>query len=243
MSELVQIYQENIKTIFNRVGKILDNNIILQSEKGEKTIQDAESSIKEAERIIKNLEVDLMTSNDSNYNIIMKNYKNALDQYRKRIKSSKENIITKENLNSILITEKENNHKEKLINNEELAWGQYEKLEKAKRTTYEMESLSIETAKELNSHTEQIRSVKDKLSEINGEINSSNSLISRMLRRENRNKIVLLMFCIAFILIFLTIVYFKFFGRESDPQLPNTNYTNEDKEIDVSQRRFLNSLS
>jgi predicted RND superfamily exporter protein len=241
MSELVQIYKDNIKTIFNRVGKLLENLVNLPCDKAEKTIQDVENSIKEAERIVKNLEIDLMTSNNSNHNIIMKNYKNALDQYKKRIKSTREKNTTNENLNSILISEKVNNQKEKLINNEEMAWSQYEKLEKAKRTSYEMESISIETAKELNGHTEKIKRVKDKLSDINGEIYASNSIIGRMLKLEYRNKIVLLMFSAAFILIFLAIIYFKFFGAGSEPEMPITNDSNSDG-IDVSQRRFLNNF-
>lgn len=239
MSELVEIYQDNIKTIFNRIGKLLDNLANLSNDKTENTIREAENSIKEAERIIKNLEIDLMTSNNSNHNIIMKNYKNAMDQYKRRIKIAREKNAIQENLNALLIPEKENNQKEKLINNEELAWSQYEKLEKAKRTTYEMENISIEVAKELNGQSQKIKSVKDKLSDVNEEINSSNSLISRMLRREYRNKIVVLMFCLAFILIFLAIVYYKFFGAASEPRIP-VNAENDGNEVYVGQRRFLN---
>lgn len=242
MSELVEIYEDNIKTIFNRVGKLLDNMGSLPADKTENSIKDAENSLKEAERIVKNLEIDLMTSNNSNHNIIMKNYKNALDQYRKRIKIAKEKSLINENLKSILLTEPENNQKEKLIKNEELAWNQYEKLEKAKRTSYEMENISIEVAKELKGHTEIIKTAKDKLIEINGEINSSNSLISRMLRREYRNKIVLLMFCFAFLLIFLAIVYYKVFGAGAEPRI-SINTDSDGNEVDLAQRRFLNSLS
>jgi predicted RND superfamily exporter protein len=157
-----------------------------------------------------------MTSNDSNQNIILKNFKNGLDQYKKKVKNAKENLSTKQKLDSILISDKEN-QKEKLINNEELAWGQFDKLEKAKRNAFEMESISIDVAKELNDQTDKLKGVKGKLIDMNSEISSSNSLISRMLRREYRNKIVIMMFMIALVLIFLTIIYIKLFGAPSEP--------------------------
>ena len=182
------------------------------------------------------MEIHLMTSNDNNQNIMLKNFKNGLDQYKKKVKVAKENLNTKQKLDSILISDKEN-QKEKLINNEELAWNQYEKLEKAKRSGYEMESISIDVAKELHGQTEKLKGVKGKLTEMNGEISSSNSLISRMLRREYRNKIVLMMFTIALILIFLAIIYMKFFSSSADPKVPSTN----DTEINAAEKRFLDT--
>lgn len=181
------------------------------------------------------MEIHLMTSNDSNQSIILRNFKNGLDQYKKKIKSAKENYSTQQKLETLLVSDKEN-QKEKLINNEELAWSQFDKLEKAKRTSYEMESISIDVAKELHGHTEKMKGVKGKLNDINGEISSSNSLISRMLRREYRNKIVLMMFMIAMILIFLAIVYMKFFGSGSAPKAPAAS---EAEGVEASQKRFL----
>lgn len=163
------------------------------------------------------MEIHIMTSNDNKHNIILRNFINALNQYKKKVKGAGEMIDNKTKLESILISKKEN-QKEKLINNEELAWNQFEKLERAKRQSYEMESISIDVAKELNKHTEKLYDVKDKLKDMNSEISSSNSLISRMLRREYRNKIVLVMFTIALILIFLTIIYFKLFNSSSKPK-------------------------
>lgn len=173
-----------------------------------------------------------MTCNDNNQNVSLKNFKSALDQYKKKAKAARENLNTKSKLDAIMMSEKEN-QKEKLINNEEMAWNQFEKLEQAKRQGYEMESISIEVAKELHGHTEKLKGVKGKLSDMNKEISSSNSLISRMLRREYRNKIVLFMFTLALIFIFLTILYFKLFSSSSEPKTPVTNAIE-------AQKKFLN---
>ena len=53
MSDLIDIYKENITTIYNRTGKIIENLTHLPSEKIEASITEAENCIKEAERIVK----------------------------------------------------------------------------------------------------------------------------------------------------------------------------------------------
>ena len=57
MSDLVEIYLDNIKTIFTRVGKLLDNLSSQSLEKSENTIIEAENSIREAERIVNNFKI------------------------------------------------------------------------------------------------------------------------------------------------------------------------------------------
>jgi len=160
-------------------------------------------------------------SSENGQNNIIKNFKNAFDQYKKKLKFAKENFKNKEKLDTILITDK-NNQNEKLINNEDIAYSSFDKLENAKRNTYEMESISIDVAKNVYENTEKMKSTKGKLLDINSEISSSNSLISRMLRREYRNKIVLVMFAFALILTFLTIIYMKFFSATGEPTTSST---------------------
>lgn len=170
-------------------------------------------------------------SNENGLNNIIRNFKNAFDQYKKRIKQEKENVKNKEKLDSILITDK-NNQAEKLINNEDIAYSSFNKLENAKRNTYELESISIETAKGVYENSEKIKGAKGKLLDINKDLSTSNSLISRMLRREYRNKIVLIMFAFVLILTFLTIIYMKFFSSDGKP-------TTNSSEIPSNRRLFL----
>ena len=49
----MDIYIENINTIFNRIGKILENLNHLPQEKIEASITESENGIKEAERIVR----------------------------------------------------------------------------------------------------------------------------------------------------------------------------------------------
>ena len=175
------------------------------------------------------MELQTLSSNNEQ-NLIIKNFKREFDQYKKRLKQSKENLKNKEKLDSILISDK-NNRNEKLISNEDIAYSSYDKLEQAKRNTFEMESISIDTAKGVYENTEKMKGTKGKLLDINSDLSTSNSLISTMLRREYRNKILIFMFALALILTFLTIIYMKFFSSTGEP-------TTESTEI-PSNRRFL----
>jgi hypothetical protein len=52
MSELFDIYQDNIKTVFSRITRILDNINTLSSDKAQIALDEAEVSLKEAERLV-----------------------------------------------------------------------------------------------------------------------------------------------------------------------------------------------
>jgi len=154
------------------------------------------------------MEIQAITSN-SDYAVYIKNYKNGIDSYKKRLNKLKETQSYNKSLDSMLVNTAET-QREKLIN-DELAWNQLEKIQGAKRATIEMEHISLEVSKELYSQSEKMSGISDKLKNMNGEIDSSNSLIRRMMRRENRNKAIIAIFSIFLIFLFLTILYFKLF--------------------------------
>jgi len=183
------------------------------------------------------LEIDILTSNDKSNDVVLRNFKDILEQFKKRVKILRENLSMEKKYDSIIISEKENQH-ERLIKNEKLSWNQYEKIEKAKRTAFEMENISIDIAKDLILQTENIKSVKGKIMDLNQEISTSNTLITKMVSREYKNKRLLFMFIVAFVLIFLAIVYFKICESSSEPEI--TIYGKE-KDIPVSQTKFFNS--
>ena len=159
------------------------------------------------------MEIQAITTN-SDYNVYIKNYKNGIDSYKKRLNKLKETQQYSKSLDSMLINTAET-QREKLIN-DELVWNQLEKIEGAKRATIEMEHISLEVSKELYSQSEKMGGISEKLKSMNGEIDNSNSLIRRMMRRENRNKAMIAIFSIFLIFLFLTILYFKLFPDSKD---------------------------
>ena len=91
-----------------------------------------------------------------------------------------------------------------------MAWSQNQMLETAKTSTKQIESMSTEVMKDLESHSNQLRGIRTKVGDINQKVENSNDLINRMMRRENRNKIIILIFAISLIIVFCLIMYFKY---------------------------------
>jgi hypothetical protein len=181
---------------------------------------------------MKNMEIIALSSDDKDHERIIKFLKFGMDYVKKNLKESKEILRNKEKTESILISDKKFKN-EKLINVDEIVYSSFSKLENVKRTTFEMETISLDVSKGVYENTEKIKNAKGKLLDINTELSTSNSLISRMLRREYRNKILISMFALTLIITLLTIIYMKFFNSTGEP-------TTESTEIPTpGKRRFL----
>ena len=87
---------------------------------------------------------------------------------------------------------------------------QNDSIEEIKRKTYDIENTGKNIMTNLNTQNDQMRSVRDNLKGLNGEIDESNGIISRMLRRENRNKLIIIIFSVILVIIFILIVMYKF---------------------------------
>jgi hypothetical protein len=83
-------------------------------------------------------------------------------------------------------------------------------LERAKTSSNQIESMSTEVMKELESQSNQLRGIKSKVNFIDQNVDQSNNLINRMMKRENRNKILIYIFALSLLIVFCLIMYFKF---------------------------------
>ena len=73
-----------------------------------------------------------------------------------------------------------------------------------------MEGVSKEDMRDLERQTGQLKNINNKVHELNDELDHSNSIMSRIMKKENRNKVMIGVFSIAILLIFGLIMYFKF---------------------------------
>jgi hypothetical protein len=210
MSELFEIYQDNIKILFGKITRILDNISLYTNDKVEQALNEAETHIKESERLIKNMELGSM-SNGNDSSVILRNYKTGVDAYKKRINKAKENLNNSKKLDSMILPTDSSTQREKLINNE-VVWNQFAKLEKAKRSTIELENVSISIARDLNSQTEKMKDIGGKVNDMNRELTMSTGLISKMMRLQRRNKLIIGIFSLGMIMTFLVILFVKLTG-------------------------------
>jgi hypothetical protein len=145
-----------------------------------------------------------------------RNYKSEVEIVRKRFLKMQENYINKKSADALLINglEDPNSSKaqrQKLIENEEMAWEQHQNLEQGKRKAIETEKVSFDIMLNLDRQTNQMKGIRDNMFVLNQNVDKSESIITRMMRRENRNKIYILIFSSIFILLFCVFLYFKLF--------------------------------
>lgn len=105
------------------------------------------------------------------------------------------------------VTNHSDNSDEK--NFEEIANSQSLKLEQAKRQMIDIESRGNNIGQELHFQTMKMKNINENTSKMNNELNNSNGLLRGMLKRENRNRIVIGVFSFAFVLAFLFIFILK----------------------------------
>jgi len=192
MSDLFMLYEENLNRIVKKVENVLNTFNNLPKDKSENMIKDTENSVKEVERIIKQMELESSTLNKSNNPLSskVKNYKINFDALRRNFLKLQDNYYTNKSQESLLGTEENvrspnqsNIQKQKLIENESLAWKQNHKIENAKMQVIEMEHSSIKIMEGLEQNNNSLKGINCKVNGLNDQLEDSNSIMGRMLKK------------------------------------------------------------
>ena len=208
MSDLFDIYEDSLKIVIKNVQANIDKHNITEND-----LELLHTNITEAKRIIKQIDVEISsntTTISQSEKIKYRNYANEIDKLNKKYLKVQDKYIKRRN-NDILsfdgIEVSANNKAQKmnLIENE-----QNDSIEEIKRKTYDIENTGKNIMTNLNMQNDQMRSVRDNIKALNGEIDESNGIVSRMLRRENRNKLIIILFSVIIAIIFILIVFYKF---------------------------------
>jgi hypothetical protein len=101
------------------------------------------------------------------------------------------------------------NQKKRLIENEALGVKQSSNLEKAKMMAIDMEHVSIGIMNGLNENNQKLAGANTKVGSLIGGLDESNNIMSRILKKENRNKLVIAGFSVLLTFAFIFIIYSK----------------------------------
>ena len=101
------------------------------------------------------------------------------------------------------------NHKQKLIETEAMAWKQNSNIENAKRIAIEMEHMSIGIMSGLEDNNQKLKGTNNKVTGLNDELDNSNGIMTRILKKENRNKLVIAGFSVILFIAFIVIIYLR----------------------------------
>ncbi len=101
------------------------------------------------------------------------------------------------------------NQKQRLIDNEEMAWQQHQNLENAKRSAIQSEKISFDIMLNLDHQGNQLKGVRNNVLLMNDTVDHSDSLLNQMSKRAHRNKVIILTFSALLVILFIFIIYFK----------------------------------
>ena len=227
MSELFDIYQENIKILFKKVSSSFDS--LKQSKNRQGELDSIDKSLHEIEKLIKDLEIHITTGlSDQNFSIYVKNFKTGYEMYRKRYLKEKDKIVIDVYMKKIELKTMSSTV------NDNIAYKSFEKLQNAKRATIEMESVGNDTLKEFDSQKDQIKKITNKVSDMNDQLSSSTGLITEMDRREKRNNI-LVIFAITLLVIFFGILIIRILPKVSSANTISVDLTKDENVTSLSE--------
>ena len=94
-----------------------------------------------------------------------------------------------------------------------MKYNTFHKLQLATRTSIEMENMSGNILGDLNNQTNQMKGVSSKIGLINDDIDTSNSILGKMFRRQGRDKKIIIICGITLMLIFLGTLAYKIINK------------------------------
>lgn len=213
MSDLFEIYEENLNKTLNEISDINKKMQNLSREKTESALKEGHNHIQNAESLLKKLEIEASTSLNKDRLILkMKNFKTEFNKLKDQFNKNQSNYINAKSNEALYLNSDDLNHNNinaynnnNLMDNEELAYSQGNKLDIATRKCLEIEGRGNEVMRQLEHQTNVMNNVNNNLDDMNFQLGDSNNLIGKMLRRENRNKIVILIAVIFFAIVLIII--------------------------------------
>ncbi len=148
-------------------------------------------------------------------------YKKKLEEFKNKFFNSKEDYTYTKKMDEMRINQRESDNKndtsihsemelkqsQKIAEMQELDLKSSQKLGNAIRTAIEAENISKNVMVDLESQTNQLKSTAVKVVQLNGALENSGSVITRIISRENRNKTLLGIFSITLLSIFILMLF------------------------------------
>jgi len=213
MSELYSIYEESLNNALTRLSTIISTMQNLSKEKTESAINEANSIISESESLIKKLEIEISaTTKNEKLLIKHKNSKLEFDKLKKQYFTLQNNYINSKSKDALNLNSSNDGQDINLTNDHENAkesYNNYNKLENGKRIMLEIESGGQQALKNLNQQTKIIGKTLNNLDNENEVLDNANTLLFGMVRRENKNKVIIAVFAAIILLVILTVVLVK----------------------------------
>ena len=211
MSDVFKIYEDSLNISINNIKRILNKKDFNNDD-----ISKLSDNLKESKRLIKQMNLEISSLKNSNK--FEKEIENKFTNYQTTIENYSQEIYRIQNnfnnnsktFNSNIMLEGNDSESNRqlqkmgLIENEDGFI-----IDEMQREAYKIEDIGKNINYNLNQQGEQMQSIRNNIIDLNKDIDQSNTLINKLLKRENRNRcIVYLIIIIAIVLLFLYYYYF-----------------------------------
>lgn len=218
MSDLFNIYEDTFNIVINKVNKIIDSMQNLSKEKSEQALSEANDNLNEADRYLKQMELECDASfgkNSDRLKLKIRNYKNEYETVKRRFNKHQEQYITKKSADMMLDTSNSKLTKQRLIDNEEYSYENGEKLEHGKRKAMQIENSALEVMKDMHKQTKHMEKIDARVLGVNSNVEDNSDLIDEMVRRDQRTKYIILIAAMILLTMLAVIVGVRLFASPS----------------------------
>ena len=204
-------YENELRKDFDKLDSLNNKAEISTDKELNSIVEQMSDEISKLEKTIKdyNIYSNLNNKNDQSKT---KEIKKKLSENKKKFKKLKEKLKAFKKNNN-------NNQNQDSIDDidddtsQSMKYNTFHKLQLATRTSIEMENMSGNILGDLNNQTNQMKGVSSKIGLINDDIDTSNTILGKMFRRQGRDKKIIIICGITLMLIFLGTLAYKIINK------------------------------
>ena len=204
-------YENELRKDFDKLDSLNNKAEISTDKELNSIVEQMSDEISKLEKTIKdyNIYINLNNKNDQSKT---KEIQKKLSENKKKFKKLKEKLKAFKKNNN-------NNQNQDSIDDidddtsQSMKYNTFHKLQLATRTSIEMENMSGNILGDLNNQTNQMKGVSSKIGLINDDIDTSNTILGKMFRRQGRDKKIIIICGITLMLIFLGTLAYKIINK------------------------------
>ena len=204
-------YENELRKDFDKLDSLNNQAEISKDKELNSIVEQMSDAIYKLEKTLKDYNIYSNLNNTSDQSKT-KDIQKKLSENKKKFKKLKEKLkeIKKNNSQSNEISINEDGDDD---TSHSIKYNTFHKLQLATRSTIEMENMSGNILGDLNNQTNQMKGVSSKIGLINDDIDTSNSILGKMFRRQGRDKKIIIICGITLLLIFFGTLAYKIINK------------------------------
>ena len=204
-------YENELRKDFDKLDSLNNQAEISNDKELNSIVEQMSDTISKLEKTLKDYNIYSNLNNTSDQSKT-KDIQKKLSENKKKFKKLKEKLkaIKKNNSQSNEISINEDGDDD---TSHSIKYNTFHKLQLATRSTIEMENMSGNILGDLNNQTNQMKGVSSKIGLINDDIDTSNSILGKMFRRQGRDKKIIIICGITLLLIFFGTLAYKIINK------------------------------